>query len=100
MAKTRARQKGLHDGQVALWAVELVYPYPPQQRGNVARGSGTMVVEPDGTVCIDGSEVALTDEWGRPFYLRPKMRVYEGLDEVVERDPHLIGAFAGAGSHE
>jgi hypothetical protein len=90
----------LHNGQVALWAVELVYPHPPQQRGNVARGSGTMAIQPDGTVCIDGSEVQLTDEWGRPFYLRLKMRVYEGLDEVVERDPHLIGAFAGAGSSE
>ena len=93
MAKTR--NKRLHDGQVALWALELIYPQPPQQRGNVARGSGTMVVQPDGTVCIDGSDVQLTDEWGRPFDLRLKMRVYEGLDEVVEKDLNLIGALGG-----
>jgi hypothetical protein len=54
-----------------------------------------MVVQPDGTFCIDGSPARLTDEWGRPFYLRLNMRIYEGLDEVVEKDPHLIGAFAG-----
>jgi hypothetical protein len=95
MANTRAKNKRLHDGQVALWALELVYPHPPQQQGNVARGSGTMVLQRDGTVCIDGSDVQLTDEWGRPFYLRLKMRIYEGLDEVVDRDPHLIGSFAG-----
>lgn len=94
MAKTRARNKRLHDGQVALWALELVYPSPPRQRGNVARGSGTMTVQPDGTLCVDGKDVRLTDECGRPFYLRLKMRVYEGLDEVIEKDPHLIGAFA------
>jgi hypothetical protein len=94
MAKTRAGNKRLHDGQIALWALELVYPHPPQQQGNVARGSGTMVLQRDGTVCIDGSEVRLTDEWGRPFYLRLKMRIYEGLDEVVDKDPRLIGAFA------
>ena len=73
------------------WA--FVYPHPPQTQGSLARGSGTMVVQPDGTVCIDGSDIQLTDDWGRPFYLRLKMRVYEGLDEVVEKDPHLIGAF-------
>lgn len=95
MSGKRSQRRGLHDGQIALWAVELVYPHPPQQRSNVARGSGTMAIQRDGTVCIDGSEVQLTDEWGRPFYLRLKMRVYEGLDEVVEKDPHLIGAFAG-----
>ncbi len=95
MANTRAGKKRLHDGQLALWALELVYPHPPQQQGNVARGSGTMMVQPDGTVCIDGSDVKLTDEWGRTFYLRLKMRVYEGLDEVVEKDPHLVGAFTG-----
>jgi hypothetical protein len=37
----------------------------------------------------------LTNEWGRPFFLRLKMRVYDGFDEVVEKDPQLIGAFAG-----
>jgi hypothetical protein len=95
MANTRAGKKRLHDGQLALWALELVYPHPPQQQGNVARGSGTMMVQPDGTVCIDGSDVELTDEWGRTFYLRLKMRVYEGLDEVVDKDPHLVGAFTG-----
>ena len=95
MAKTRAGNKRVHDGQVALWALELVYPQPPAQRGNVARGSGTMIVQPDGTLCIDGKDVHLTDESGRPFYLRLKMRVYEGMDEVIEKDPHLIGAFAG-----
>ena len=94
MAKPRARNKRLHDGQIALWALELVYPHLAQRRGNIARGSGTMVVQPDGTVCIDGSAVQLTDEWGRPFYLRLKMRVYEGLDQVVDEDPHLVGAFA------
>ena len=94
MAKSRAQNKRLHDGQIALWALELVYPAPPQRRGNIARGSGTMVVQPDGTVCIDGSDVRLIDEWGRTFYLRLKMRVYEGLDEVVDNDPHLVAAFA------
>jgi hypothetical protein len=94
MAKARAGNTKLHDGQIALWALELVYPYPPQRHGNIARGSGTMVVQRDGTVCIDGSDVQLTDEWGRPFYLRLKMRVYEGLDEVVAKDPDLAGAFA------
>ena len=87
--------KRLHDGQVAIWALELVYPQPPRRCGSVARGSGTMEVQPDGTVCIDGSPARLTDEWGRPFYLRLKMRIYEGVDEVVEKDPHLIGASAG-----
>ena len=53
-----------------------------------------MVVERNGTLCVDGSAVQLNDEGGRPFYLRLKMRVYEGLDEVVEKEPHLIGAFA------
>ena len=86
--------KRLHDGQIAIWALELVYPHPPQRRGNVARGSGTMEFQPDGTVCIDGSPARLTDEWGRPFYLQLKMRIYEGVDEVVEKDPHLIGALA------
>ena len=100
MARKQAANKRLHDGQLALWALELVYPHPPQKQGNVARGSGTMAIQSDGTVCIDGSEVQLTDEWGRPFYLRLKMRVYEGIDEVVERDPHLIGAFAGAGARD
>ena len=99
MAKRPSRNKKLHDGQVALWAVELVYPHPPKHQGNVARGSGTMVVQLDGTVCIYGSDAQLTDKWGRPFYLRLKMRVYEGLDEVVERDPHLIGAFASLDFH-
>jgi hypothetical protein len=37
----------------------------------------------------------LTDEWGRPFYLRLNMRIYEGVDEIVEKDPDLIGAIAG-----
>ena len=36
----------------------------------------------------------MTDEWGRPFYLQLKMRIYEGVDEIVEKDPHLIGALA------
>ena len=94
MANPRARIKRLHDGQVAFWTLELVYPYPPRQRGNIARGSGAMMVECDGTLCIDGSDVQLTDKWGRPFYLRLKIRVYEGLDEVAEKDPHLIGEFA------
>jgi hypothetical protein len=53
-----------------------------------------MVVQPDGTFCIDGGPDQLTDEWGRPFHLRLKMRIYEDLDEVVEKDPHLIGALA------
>jgi hypothetical protein len=88
-------RKRLRDGQVAIWAVELVYPHPPQRRGSVARGSGKMVLQPDGTVCIDGSHVRVTDEWGRPFYLRLNMRIYEGVDEIVEKDPHLIGAIAG-----
>src|ERR1700751_158035 len=97
MAKSPpTRIKKVYDGQIALWALELVYPHAPLQRGNVARGSGTMVIQPDGSICIDGSDIQLADEWGRTFYLRLKMRVYEGLDEVVERDPHLIGAFAGA----
>jgi hypothetical protein len=87
--------KRLRDGQLAIWALELVYPHPPQRRGNVARGSGTMAVQPDGTISIDGSPARLTDKWGRPFYLRLKMRIYEGVDEVVEKDPHLIGALAG-----
>ena len=87
--------KRLHDGQVAIWALELVYPDPPQRRGNVARGSGALVVQRDGTVSIDGSPARLTDEWGRPFYLKLKMRIYEGVDEIVENDPHLIGALAG-----
>jgi hypothetical protein len=87
--------KRLRDGQMAIWALELVYPHPPQRRGNVAHGSGTMAVQPDGTISIDGSPARLTDEWGRPFYLRLKMRIYEGVDEVVEKDPHLIGALAG-----
>ena len=100
MARKQEANKRLRDGQLALWALELVYPHPPQKQGNVARGSGTMAIQPDGTVCIDGSEVQLTDEWGRPFYLRLKMRVYEGIDEVVERDPHLIGAFAGGGPRD
>ncbi len=95
MAKKGTKNKRLHNGQLALWALELVYPHPPQQRGNIARGSGTMVVQPDGTLCIDGSEVQLTDQWGRPFYLQLRVRVYDGIDEVVEKDPHLIGAFAG-----
>jgi hypothetical protein len=94
MAKARIGNTKLHDGQIALWALELVYPHPPQRRGNIARGSGTMVVQRDGTVCIDGSDVQLTDEWGRPFYLRLKMRVYEGLDDVVDKDLHLVQAFA------
>jgi hypothetical protein len=95
MTRACAKNKWSRDGQVALWALELVYPAPPRQRDNIARGSGTMVLHHDGTVCIDGSDVQLTDEWGRPFYLRLRMRVYDGLDEVVESDPHLIGAFAG-----
>ena len=95
MSSKPSQRQRLHDGQLALWALELVYPNPPQQRDNVARGSGTMAIQPDGTVYIDGSDIQLTDDWGRPFYLRLKMRVYEGLDEVVEKDPHLIGAFAG-----
>jgi hypothetical protein len=94
MAKTRATDKRLHDGQIALSALELIYPHPPQRQGNIARGSGTMVLQHDGTVCIDGSDVRLTDKWGRPFYLRLKMWIYEGLDEVVDKDPQLVGAFA------
>ncbi len=54
-----------------------------------------MEFQPDGTVCIDGSPAQLTDEWGRPFYLKLKMRIYEGVDEIAEKDPHLIGALAG-----
>jgi hypothetical protein len=54
-----------------------------------------MAIQPDGTISIDGSRARLTDEWGRPFYLRLKMRVYEGIDEVVDKDPHLISALAG-----
>jgi hypothetical protein len=95
MSKRSPAGKRLHDGQVAIWALELVYPHPPKRRGNVARGSGTMVFDPDGTLCIGGDHAQLTDEWGRPFYLRLKMRIYEGIDEVVENDPHLIGALAG-----
>jgi hypothetical protein len=91
----RTPAKRLHDGQVAIWALELVYPHAPQRRGNIARGSGTMALQPDGTISIDGSPARLTDEWGRRFYLRLKMRVYEGIDEVVEKDPHLIAALAG-----
>jgi hypothetical protein len=87
--------KRLHNGQVAIWVVELVYPYPPQRRGNLARGAGSMSLRPDGTFCVDGSHAQLTDEWGRPFYLRLNMRIYENVDEVVEKDPHLIGALAG-----
>jgi hypothetical protein len=68
---------------------------PPQRQGNVAHGSGPLVVQPDGTVSIDGSPARLIDEWGRPFYLQLKMRIYEGVDQVVEQDPHLIAAFAG-----
>jgi hypothetical protein len=94
MSKRPPANKRRHDGQVAIWALELVYPQPPQRRGNIARGSGTMVVQPDGTFCIDGGPDQLTDEWGRPFHLRLKMRIYEDLDEVVEKDPHLIGALA------
>ncbi len=85
--------KTLRSGQVAIWAVELVYPHPPQRRGRVANGSGTIVLQTDGTACIDGSPARLTDDWGRPCYLRLNMRIYEGIDEVVEKDPHLIGAF-------
>ena len=85
--------KKLRNGQVAIWAVELVYPDPPQRQGKVAHGSGTLLVQRDGTVSIDGSPARWTDEWGRPFYLRLNMRIYEGIDEVVEKDPHLIGAF-------
>jgi hypothetical protein len=97
MAKSPpARIKKVHDGQIALWALELVYPHAPLQRGNVARESGIMFIQPDGSVCIDGSDIQLADECGRPFYLRLKMRVYE----VVERDPHLIGSFVGASSRE
>ena len=62
MARKQEANKRLRDGQLALWALELVYPYPPQKQGNVARGSGTMAIQPDGTVCIDGSEVQLNDE--------------------------------------
>jgi hypothetical protein len=91
----RTPAKRLHDGQVAIWALELVYSHPPQRRGNIARGSGTMAIQPDGTISIDGNPARLTDEWGRPFYLRLKMRVYEGIDEVVDKDPHLIAALAG-----
>jgi hypothetical protein len=95
MAKTLAKENQLHDGQIALWALELVYPHPPQRQGNIARGSGTMAIQPDGTLCVDGKDVQLADEWGRPFYLRLKMRIYEGLDELIEKDPHLIGALSG-----
>jgi hypothetical protein len=52
-------------------------------------------MQQDGTVSIDGSPAQMTDEWGRPFYLQLKMRIYEGVDELVERVPHLIGALAG-----
>src|SRR5271168_5117155 len=95
MSKRPPGSKRLHDGQVAIWALELVYPHPPKRRGHVARGSGTMMLQPDGTLCIDGSPARLKDEMGRPFYLRLNMRIYEGIDEIVEKDPHLIGAFAG-----
>ena len=95
MSKRPPESKRLHDGQVAIWALELVYPHPPKQRGHVARGSGTMMLQPDGTLCIDGSPARLKDEMGRPFYLRLNMRIYEGVDEIVEKDPHLIGALAG-----
>jgi hypothetical protein len=95
MSKNTTPVKRLHDGQFGIWALELVYPHPPKRQGNVARGSGTMSMQPDGTICIDGSDAGLTDEWGRPFYLRLKMRVYEGMDEMVENDPHLIGVLAG-----
>ena len=95
MSKRPPEGKSLHDGQVAILALELVYPHPPQCRGNVARGSGNLVVQRDGTVSIDGSPARLIDEWGRPFYLQLKMRIYEGIDEIVEKDPHLIGTLAG-----
>ncbi len=85
MARRRSTNRNLRNGQLALWAVEVVHPHPPQQQGNLARGSGTMLVQPDGTICIDGSDIPLTDRWGRPCYLLLKLRVYEGLDEVVEK---------------
>ena len=95
MSKKSIGSKRLHDGQVAIWALELVYPHPPKRRGNVARGSGTMMLQPDGTLCIDGSRARLKDECGRPFYLLLNMRIYECIDEIVEKGPHLIGALAG-----
>src|SRR5271170_3717980 len=86
MSKRSPGNKRLHDGQIAIWALELVYPHPPKRRGNVARGSGTMMLQPDGTLCIDGSQARLKDEWGRPFYLRLNMQIYEGIDEILDKD--------------
>jgi hypothetical protein len=78
MSNKPSQRQRLHDGQLALGALELVYPNPPQQRGNVARGSGTVAIQADDTVCIEGSDVQLTDEWGRAFYLRRKMLFIKG----------------------
>ena len=88
----------MDSSRYGLWSLSI--RTRRSSKGTWYTGPGTMAIHPDGTLCIDGSEVQLTDEWGRPFYLRLKMRVYEGIDEVVERDSHLIGAFAGAGSYD
>lgn len=91
MSNKPSQRQRLHDGQLALWALELIYPNPPQQRGNVARGSGAAAIQADGTVCIEGSDVQLTHEMEQGLLPSALNAVHEGVYEVVEKDPHVIG---------
>jgi len=88
-------RKRLHDGQIGIWFLELVDPDAPQCRSKVVQGSGTVTVQRDGTVSIDGNDGPWTDEHGRRFFCRLNMRVYESVCEVIDQDPCLIGLVAG-----